>query len=361
VRVVQYLPDLVPHDAISDHARRVQTALRAGGHESTIRAAHVDRSLRRDACRWDPTDPRPDREVLALYHASTGSPMAAWLADRGRSGQRIAVDYHNITPARYFDRWLPAAAERCRAARRELLALAPLAGLAVADSGYNEAELGTAGYAPTATCPLLVDLDAYRMAPDERTLERLEEERAAGGGSWLFVGRVAPNKCQHDVIAAFAVYRRLHDPGARLTLVGGPSAPRYLRALQMLCAELGVADAVTFLAGVAHRELLARFRTADVFVCLSEHEGFCVPLLEAMVLGTPIVAYAAAAVPETVGLAGALLDDKDPLVVAEAVADLLGDPGRRAGLVDAGRRRAEEYSLAVTSKRLVSTLERLGG
>ncbi|MHB8505309.1 MAG: glycosyltransferase [Acidimicrobiales bacterium] len=356
MRVEQYLPDLVPYDAISDHARRIHRALRAAGHEAHLHAAHVHGSLRRHAARWQEGDPPPPRDALLLYHASTGSPLAPWLAGQVAAGARLAVDYHNVTPARYFDRWDPESAARCRAGREELAQLAGYAPLAVADTAYNEAELAAAGYERTATCPLLVDLDTYREAPDAAALDRLMGERTRSGSSWLFVGRIAPNKCQHDVVAAFAVFRRLHDTAARLTLVGGTTSVGYLRALRNLCVEIGVEAAVTFRSGVSHAELLAELHAADAFVCLSEHEGFCVPLLEAMVVGVPIIAFAAAAVPDTVAAAGALLDRKDPLVVAEAVAALLSDEDRRAELVDAGRRRAGDFELGTTSAVMLDAL-----
>lgn len=373
MRFSQYLPDLVPHDAISDHVRRLHAALVSAGHEASIHAAHVDHRLRREAQRWNPGSPKPDG--VAIYHASTGSPLAGWLSDHVATGGRLVVDHHNITPSRYFARWDPGAAARCRAGRAELVSLAAGAELALADSDFNRGELLDAGYADTATCPLLVDLDAFRTPPElgrgggsapGAGVEPLRAEvglQGGGGGegaSWLFVGRLAPNKCQHDVIAAFALFRRLHDPAARLTLIGSTSSALYRRALDALCRELGVDAAVSVAGGVPHDELLARFRRADVLVCLSEHEGFCVPLLEAMVIGTPVVAYGAAAVPETVGDAGLVLKDKDPLGVADAVAGLLSDTGGRDRLVEAGRRRAENFDLGVSTARWLAALEGLG-
>ncbi|MDA8060930.1 MAG: glycosyltransferase [Actinomycetota bacterium] len=372
MRFSQYLPDLVPHDAISDHARRLHEVLVGAGHDSSIHAAHVDHRLRREAQRWSARSPAP--EGVAIYHASTGSPLAGWLRGHAAAGTPLVVDYHNITPARYFDRWDAAAAARCRAGRAELASLATCAVAGVADSEFNEAELLDAGYPTTATCPLLVDLDSFRdpVEPGEPQALRRRATRIAGAGaarsgspeppgtSWLFVGRLAPNKCQHDLVAAFAVYRRLHDPAARLELVGSTSSILYRRALGDLCAELGVDGAVSLVGSATHTELLARFRSAGVLVCLSEHEGFCVPLLEAMVVGTPVVAFAAAAVPETLAGAGVLLDDKDPLVVAEAVAGLMADRRRRERLVEAGRQRAATFEMRLSAKRWLRELELLG-
>ena len=202
-----------------------------------------------------------------------------------------------------------------------------------------------------------MDLDEYHRPPDRAALDRLRRRREASGAQWLFVGRVAPNKCQHDVVGAFAVYRRVFDPGARLTLVGGATSPHYQRAIERLIGELGLGDSVEILSGVSDAELLAHWATSDVFVCLSEHEGFCVPLLEAMTLGVPVVAYAAGAVPGTLDGAGVLLDDKDPLSVATAVDEVCRPGPARDRLVKAGRQRAADFSLAETSKTLLGGIE----
>jgi glycosyltransferase involved in cell wall biosynthesis len=123
-----------------------------------------------------------------------------------------------------------------------------------------------------------------------------------------------------------------------------------------LCDELELGDSVKLRDAVSFGELLAYYRSSDVLVCLSEHEGFCIPIVEAMHLRLPVVAYAAAAVPGTMAGAGVLLDDKDPLVVACAVDRVLSDAGLRAELIDAGRSRAEDFSLDKTAKQLVEAL-----
>ncbi|HET9444460.1 MAG TPA: glycosyltransferase, partial [Acidimicrobiales bacterium] len=222
-------------------------------------------------------------------------------------------------------------------------------------------DLDAAGYSPTEVVPVLFDLKELAAAPNERLLRRLRKETAGGGARWLFVGRAAPNKCQHDLIAAFAAYRCLYDPRARLTLVGGRTSNVYYRALELLAEELGVADAVEFTDTVSHGEKLACYRAADVFVCLSEHEGFKVPLVEAMHFGVPVVAYAASAVPDTVGAAGLLLAGKDPVVVATAVHRVLEDGDLRRSLTEAGHRRLDELSPERTSRALLDALGRLAG
>jgi glycosyltransferase involved in cell wall biosynthesis len=355
VRIDQFVPGFAPHDAIGNHVLQIRRVLREAGFESDIYGEWIVGPYRHEARPWTES-PTSGRDRIFLYHASTHSDMVGWLIERAEEGGRLLSDYHNITPSSYYTRWMPEGAASMVEARRELVAAAPHVELALADSRFNEEELIEVGYRRTATCRLLVDLESYHDPPDRRTFNRLRRRRDAGGATWIFVGRVAPNKCQHDVMAAFAVYRRLFDPEARLTLVGGVAAPRYLRALQMLAGDLELGDSVEMLDSLSHAELLAHFAVADVFVCLSEHEGFCVPLLEAMEIGVPTVSYAAAAIPETVAATGVLLADKDPLEVAAAVAELLADETRARRLVEAGRERAATFALKPTSAHLLETL-----
>jgi glycosyltransferase involved in cell wall biosynthesis len=354
VRIDQYVPGFARHDAIGNHTLQIRALLRGVGIDSDIYGEWIDPRVASEARPYPESAPQPG-DVL-LYHASTHSGMVAWFEPLVAAGVTLLSDYHNITPSSYFTRWEPAAAQSMDLARAELDQLAPLVPLALADSEFNESELKVAGYDRTVTAHLLVDLEDYHRPPDARALARLQRERDRGGTRWLFVGRIAPNKCQHDVIAAFAVYRRLYDPAARLTLVGSATSVRYLRALHAMAHSLGLGDSVSIVDNLAFPELLAHFATADVFVCLSEHEGFCVPVLEAMELGVPVVAFDAAAVPETLAGTGVLVADKDPLAVAAAVGAVLGDPAGRNALVAAAHRRAAELALPVTSAHLLDVL-----
>lgn len=355
-RVDQFVPSWVLHDAISNHVGQLRRALISSGCLSDIFYEHVEPSLSGEGRHFRESDTGPDPDRLILYHASTDSAMAGWLVTAAERGQAVALDYHNITPSRYFGRWEPRAARSMDKARQELAALVACSTLAVADSAYNERELVELGHDRTGVCPLLVDLSDYHAPPDAERLARL---RSAGEPNLLFVGRIAPNKCQHDVMAAFAVFRRLFAPRARLALVGGATSQRYLRSLEAMAGDLELGDSVELVGAATFPELLAHFHAADAFVCLSEHEGFCVPVMEAMELGVPVVAYRAAAVPDTVAGAGVLLDDKDPLQVAVAIQGLLGDEDRKARLVAAGRQRAAGFSVDVTAPAFVTRLAAL--
>ncbi len=353
--VHQFLSTFAGRDAIGMHTLRLRKLLRDAGFQSDIYAidAHAD-------VRGQALDPRTfgDRvrgsvDRWILYHFSIGSP----LFDRVRElDVPLALDYHNITDAKYFWRWEPRAATSMMEGRRQLAVAAPAVRFALADSAYNEHELLQLDCPRTAVAPILIDFTDYDGAPDAALMARRERARAGGGADWLTVGRIAPNKCQHDVLAAFAVYRRVHDPRARLTLVGGQSAGLYWRALHSLAEDLNISAAITFTDVVSHAELLAYYRSADVFVLLSEHEGFNVPVLEAMHFGVPVVAYASSAVPDTVGDGGLVLTDKDPVVVAGAVERLRSDASLRHALVEAGRKRVSHYSIERTGPQLLDTL-----
>jgi glycosyltransferase involved in cell wall biosynthesis len=356
--VHQFLPTFAGRDAIGAHTLRLRRLLRDAGFRSDIYAVDTDQEVRSEARAADafPRRAGAGADAWILYHFSIGHPL--FDQARGYDAQ-LALDYHNITDAKYFWRWEPRAATTMLEGRRQLATAAPAVQFGIADSEFNGRELDDLGCPSTAVAPILIDFREYDAAPDADLLAARRRARTAGGLDWLAVGRIAPNKCLHDVVLAFATYRKIHDPRARLTLIGGQSARLYWRALHKLTHDLEVADAVTFTDVVTHSELLACYRTADVLLCLSEHEGFNVPVVEAMHFEIPVVAYAAAAVPDTVGDAGLLLTDKDPVVVATAVERLRSDGSLRQSLLEAGRKRVEHFSIERTGPQWIDTLTTL--
>jgi glycosyltransferase involved in cell wall biosynthesis len=332
VRVHQLLAALSYGDAIGNEALAIQRQLRAAGHESDIfaemvhpRVAHLARPL------WEYREvSAPD--TVCIFHFSIGSAAGRLIH---HAPDRLVVVYHNITPARFFLGFHPHLAGLCHHGRRELAAFAPRAELGLGDSEFNRKELEEAGFARTGVLPIVLDLSLYDRAPSP-VVRRLYDD---GRTNVLFVGRVIPNKKVDDVIRSFAVFQKWLQPRSRLLLVGDHRGfERYLDRLQELVRELRV-DEVVFTGHVDDDELYAYYRVADVFLCLSEHEGFCVPLQEAMHFGLPVVAYDAGAVRETLRGGGVLLRDKRPELVAEVLDRLThGSELRRAVL--AGQARA---------------------
>ncbi|GAC1365052.1 MAG: glycosyltransferase family 4 protein [Actinomycetota bacterium] len=339
----QYLPSFAGRDAIGLHVLEVRRLLRSLGLASEIFSEDIHAEMRSTARSFEAlTEALGVGNPGVLYHASTGSRHFDRLCSLGVP---LICDYHNITQPAFFERWSPGAADNMRLAREQLAGLASSCERAIAHSHYSAAELTDLGFPEPAVVPILVDFARFDAPPDRRTAARLRREGAAPGAHWLYVGRVAPNKCHHHLIAAFAVYRSAYDPGARLSLVGGATSESYWKALEGLCRELELGAAVEFADTVSDGALLAYYRSADLFVSMSQHEGFGVPLLEAMHFGIPVLARAASAVPETVGEGGLLLDTSDPVAVAVAARRILGEEELRQALVKAGRARIEELSL----------------
>jgi len=358
--VHQFVPTLAPRDAVGGHYLAVQETLRAAGYRSDIYSYEAKDEYKRLARPFTSFDgDARAAPTWLLYHSSVGSPVADFVAARE---EPLIVDYHNITPAPFFSRWEPALAGALMKGRRQLAELETRAELGLADSAFNAQELTELGYRRTSVVPILLDVAALDSAPpDPATLERLSGAKNAGGIDWLFVGRLAPNKAQHDLVKAFAAYRRLYDERARLHLVGASSSHQYEMALSAFVDALGLADAVDITGPVSAGALTAYFETADVYVVASEHEGFCVPLLEAMHHRVPIVAYSAAAVPETLGAAGLLLEAKDPYTIATAVHCVATDAGVRTQLVEAGTERLRAFDIDKSKRKLLEAIEPVVG
>ena len=348
MEIHQFLPSLVDHDAIGSHVRHLQQLITDMGIPSEIYAWEWrgERSRARDYRTFDPVP--PPRETWMLYHLSTATEVAPFVASRP---ERLAVNYHNITPAELFAPWEPTIGRIQEDAREQLRDLAPRTELAIGVSAYNEAELRSCGYGATTVAPILFDPEEFHREPDRKVAERLREAKARGGSDWLFVGRVAPHKCQHDVIKAFALYQRLYDPKARLHIVGGIASHLYWNVLHRYLDVLELHDSVTLTGTVGNGALGAYYRNADVFVCLSEHEGFGVPLLEALHNDVPVVAFDAAAVGETVGEGGILLADKSPGMVAAAVHRVVSDEAVSGAMRERGRQRLARFTFAAAAAR----------
>lgn len=352
-RVDQVLPRLAVRDAIGAHVLHAQQALRDAGFDSDVYAAEWDGD---SADRVRPIDDYVDDErSWLMYHASVGSHVGNWFAAR-RSAK--LVDYHNVTPHEFFDAWAPEISGLLVSGRHQLDDIAPFVRGGIADSHFNELELQRAGCADTAVVPVMVDVARGAARVDERLRDQLRATKR--GADWVFVGRVAPNKAQHELLKAFALYRRRFDANARLWIVGGESSAHYRVALEQFIAGAGLDDAASLVGSVGDAELGAYYDAADVFVCASAHEGFCVPVLEAMAHGVPVVARASTAVPETVGDAGVLVPEDAPAIeMAAAVWKVVSDPQLGDALVTAGQRRVEHFSLPHTRQRFLDAVTAL--
>ncbi|MGH7860441.1 MAG: glycosyltransferase family 4 protein, partial [Candidatus Binatia bacterium] len=244
-------------------------------------------------------------------------------------------------------------ARLCALGREELASLRATCGVALADSEFNRRELVGLGFDTTEVLPIVLDPERY----DRRAVRRLERAYRDGHVNFLHVGRLVPNKRIEDVLKAFWFYRRKINPDSRLFLVGiDTDMELYSFGLRILVEELGI-PGVVFAGRATERELVTYYRLAHVYLCMSEHEGFCAPLVEAMHFGVPVIAYAAGAVPETLGSAGALVFEKRLAEVAELAALVCEDAALRSEMVATGKARAREFLPEAVLPRIRRILE----
>lgn len=349
-----FVPVLHRGDAVGRHTLRLRDATRARGIDSDIYVDLVQDDTAEETLSAPQYDGRARPGDVVVYQFATASSMAPWLAARRET---LVVNYHNVTPPELVEPWDHYLALGQECARDDLGVLTPRTTLAVADSAYNEAQLREAGFAATAVVPPSAALDHETTA----TAPSATTPAPDGGARWLSVGRVAPNKAVEHAIAALAVTRRRSDPDATLRIVGRPVTETYERALRRHVDELGLTDVVTFAGYASDAAVAAAYDEADVLVVTSDHEGFGVPIVEAMAAGLPVVAFDQGAVPDVLGDAGVLVTSREPYALAEAIARLLADEGERRRLAEAGRRRLAELDLGSAAERFVDLLVPLSG
>jgi L-malate glycosyltransferase len=317
-RVHQVLATLGYGDAIGHEVLGIQRVLRAAGYESEIFVETADPRLEDQTLDYRDLVGGVSPSDLLIHHFSIGS--RASRTAYALPG-RMALVYHNITPPEYFIGVHKDLVKLCFRGRRELTAYISRCELALGDSEYNRLELESLGFRSTGVLPVVPDFSHLDVAPDRMLAADYDDQWT----NVMFVGRVIPNKKFEDVIRAFHAYRTRHNPRSRLLLVGSYSGfERYLEMLQSLIARLGTPD-VHFLGHVSNEELTALYDVADVFLCASEHEGFCVPIIEAFHKGVPVLAYASTAIPATMDGGGVLYESKDPLDVARLLDAVAGD------------------------------------
>lgn len=341
-------------DAISGIARELQSLFRSWGYPSEIYAMPQFTSPRmRGHCSdyreyHDSGNPRD----MMVFHFSTGGELVEFF--RNLNCRKILY-YHNITPPEYYAAIDPGAAKRLEEGYARLESLRECVDLALADSEFNKSGLVAAGYRNVEVLPPLINFASLDAEPDAEVLRKYPDNFV----NILFVGRVVPNKKFEDLIKTFYFYQKTINPGSRLFLVGSYAGTgRYHSYLRGLVAELDVRN-VIFSGHVNSRELLAYYRLADVFLCMSEHEGFCIPLLEAMHFHVPVIAYRSSAVPETLGGASVVVNEKRPELVAEMIHEVIANRALRDSIIGRQNSRLKEFDRRIIGRRVKERIEPL--
>jgi glycosyltransferase involved in cell wall biosynthesis len=342
IRVHQVLATLGYGDAIGHEVLGIQRVLCAAGYESEIFVETADSRLEPLTRDFRELVDHSHPDNLLLHHFSLGSKAsrtAFALPDR------MALIYHNITPPEYFVGVHRMLARQCFRGRRELRAYADRCDLAMGDSEFNRQDLEMLGFPRTAVLPVVPDFSHLDRPPNWLLAGQFDDDWT----NVLFVGRVIANKKIEDVVRFFHAYHTMFNPRSRLLIVGAQSGfERYLAALHQLVAELALPH-VHFVGHVSDEELVAFYEAADLFLCASEHEGFCVPLVEAFYMQVPVLAFAATAVPATMDGAGVLFEQKDPMHVAALMDAIISNAALQDAIVDgqlaaADRLRSKDFA-----------------
>ncbi len=351
MKIIQVLTTLSYGDAVGNDCLAILAFLKEEGYKTEIYVENLDsRISRREVKRFEEIKPIASDDVI-LYHLSTGTKLNEWI--KTQKCRKVMI-YHNITPPDFFENYNRSAAELCHRGLKQVEDLKDSFDYVLVDSEFNKEDLRKMGYqCPIDVLPILIPFEDYDKKPNLLTMKEMDD----GYTNIIFVGRIAPNKKQEDLIKTFFLYKKRYNENSRLILVGSYGGMEsYYGRLQEYVKRLNVKD-VEFTGHIKFDKILAYYRSADLFLCMSEHEGFCVPLVEAMHFGIPIVAYDSCAIKGTLGGSGFLLTEKNYDEMAGVMNRVLTDNGLRIKILENQKERLADFSNVAVKKDLKDYLE----
>lgn len=346
MEIHQILPDIVLGDAISNEALEIRDTLRSWGFKSNIYAIRVHPTMKTHAITYRNYCSKSSEKNILIYHYSIGSSLSSFVP---KLPDKKILIYHNITPPEYFLGLNDELVALLEFGKEELKALNSKIDLALGDSEYNRKELIDLGFKQTGILPILINFNNYNISPDKDILRKFKDTCT----NYIFVGRIAPNKRQDDIIKVFSYIYNYIDSNSRLFLIGSCNGTeRYYECLKESVKQLGLDSNVYITGHLKFEELLAYYQLADVFISMSEHEGFCVPLLECMYFKIPILAFNSTAIPHTLGRAGILINKKNYMEIAEMASLLAADSNLRRSIIKRQDERLRDFDKSHTEELL---------
>lgn len=351
-RIVQLVSSLNYGDAVGNEVIAFKKIFEDAGYATQIFAGTIHKKIPAGTAYPAGLLPELTKEDIVIYHFSSQCALFGYVR---KTKARVILRYHNVTPPKFFHGYDSDAEKAVTAGLKQAARLKDYVDYCLPVSEFNRQDLARMGYrCGMHVIPILIRFQDYGQEPSREVMEKYRDGRK----NILYVGRIAPNKKVEDVIASFRYYKEHYDAGARLFLVGSyDEGDRYYRMLKNYILRWGVQD-VVFPGHIPFADILAYYRVADVFVCLSEHEGFCVPLVEAMYFKVPIVAYGSCAVPDTMGRRLPVLEDKDPATVAGHINHALSDKKYRERIIRLQSNRAGYFRGGQIAKMLLEDVER---
>lgn len=344
--IYQLVPSLAYGDAIGNEVIALHGVISDLGYETKVLADYIDPrvNINGDIYNDNSFTSQLNENDIVIYHKATGSYFSEKF--KNLNCKKIMI-YHNMTPSAFFSSFNKKIEKELEYGIRQLDNLKGKVEYILADSEFNKSDLEAMGF----TCkidvqPLIINFSDYDKEADENIINKYKDN----GTNILFTGRIAPNKKQEDIIKVFYYYKNYVDKDAKLFLVGSYNGTeKYYAKLKGFVKQLNLKD-VYFTAHIPFKEILAYYKIADVFLCMSEHEGFCVPLLEAMYFDIPIVAFNSTAIPYTLGNSGVIFDSKDYIEFSEAIRKIREDKSYRNEIISKQRENLSRFKESVTSE-----------
>lgn len=353
MNVYQIVQTLSQGDAIGNDVKAMDTLLREHGYQTQIFAEKIKVNISRVKAERMCNFPKVSPEDMVIYHVAGRASAIVSLFRRLKC--RKVIVYHNITPPYFFSKYNRIAEGNSRDGLNELLSLREDVNACIADSCFDKSDLQKMGFScPIHVLPIIIPMHEYEKLPDENVIHKFNDNVI----NVLFVGRIAPNKCQEDIIRCVSYYAKHYHNRIRLLLVGSyDGMERYYEALQEFVKMFPVE--VIFTGRVSFAELLSYYTSADIFISMSEHEGFCVPLIEAMLFNLPIIAYRSSAITETLGRGGILVETKDEKQIAGIMHRVLNDTVFRDAILSCQQDHLFAYRYENTSKKFLNMIQEI--
>ena len=353
-RIIQLVSSLNFGDAVGNEVIAFKRTLQEQGYATEIYTNNIHKKIAPGTAKFYRDMPKLNERDLVIYHFASECDISKDLKD---FPCKVVLRYHNVTPPEFFHGYDSNAERATTNGLMQVKEMRPYIDFCLPVSKFNMEDLKAMGYdCPMEVLPILIRFDDYAQEPDQSVIDKYT---ADGRTNLLFVGRMAPNKKVEDVISAFAAYKGNYDRTARLFLVGSfQEEDKYYQQLQKHIKQLGVED-VIFPGHISFAAILSYYRIADVFLCMSEHEGFCVPLVEAMYFDVPVVAYDKCAVPDTLGHSGVVVSEKNYDQIAQIVHKIVSDEDMKERMIGRQNTRLKDFDLAKLKIQFLKFLEKI--
>lgn len=337
MKIIQLVKNISYGDAISNDILALDKIIKKRGNETQIYSQEIDSRISKNLVKSF-NELSVNKEDLILFHVGCASNLTQWI--KNVECKKILI-YHNITPPEFFEGYNPKAQKTCLAGIQQIADLKDCFDMALVCSDFSKNDLIKMGYScPVKILPILIPFDDYKKEPSKEFIKKFDDDFT----NIIFVGRIVPNKKYEDIIRAFDLYQKKYNLKSRLFITGNPdSAPSYDLELKAYVRKLGTRN-VVFTGHTKFNEILAVYNLADLFLCMSEHEGFCVPLVEAMFFNIPIVAYSSSAVPDTLNGSGFLIEEKNPELTAGIINKIITDKNLKNLILKNQQERLNDFS-----------------